>query len=664
MTSLPFANAQNPSIGDNSNFSVVGRDQYNNYNQLTLANEPQRRRIVVGNAEEEALYAEYRDLRLGDVLIIADLGYILEWEWDESYGEWVMVCERNFSVARVRSGIYSVVSYDGPGRVGGWREDFERFSGISLHAQSSAPQTYFRICDATPNNVQVYGMNRSNNPLLALHNHLSPLAHFLDRAVRGLKLVTQNSGFPARKKKYTVVSYGGSRKQDQWKRDFRRLCREQISRNIRRTGISSTSNIPSVLVLDVAVPFLHFQDHVCTLGRIFFAAALQIDQDELERTLWVDSRKGLILYNQASLLSPNLRLPSPADLIDDDIQLRYLLASSPNHIVKSQLWTVIAEHHKFWAVVERSDMVCWDWGMEERYGILRMLSEWSGVAGWHNEIGARRPPGNPSLHRLIYVGLLGRSCCTDISGGGLHGPDATPARVRRDLNIFSLITPYQLTGRLSLSRQKTRRRETYPNIYLFIRPRSTSIFWSFDRDGQVPITNHLRKSLGLPRKLSLECREDRLQEEAYRLLQELQTAREFASAPGGTSQWNFSVDGLEASNVSDESPSTGDDHEEDLSLGFLFGDNEIEGAEYECSTSNRDLFTQKSGSQDVDIAQNTIGIRKLWWALVSAFATALIVLLSMRMYTWEDNGQRGRKLEFGLFFVARRWQGIAAWCRH
>ncbi|KAK1226409.1 hypothetical protein PQX77_010620 [Marasmius sp. AFHP31] len=338
MTSSLFANAQNLTIGDNGDFSVVGRDQYNNYNQLTLASESQRRRIIVGNAEEEALYAEYRDLRLGDVLIINDLGYILEWEWDESYGGWAMVCERNFSVAQVRSGIYSVVSYDGPRRVEGWREDFERFSGISLRAQGSVPQTYFRICDTVPNNVQVYGINRSNNPLLALYNDLSPLAHFLDRAARR-SLVTQDSGALTRMKKYTVVTYGGSRGQDQWKKNFRRFCRDQTSRDVHRTDILSSTiliNVPPVLVLNDAIPFFHVWENVS------------------EESLWMDARGELVLYD-FQVSAPNFRLPSGADLMDDRALLRYMSALSLDRIFGPQLWNAIAGNYENWSV-ELSDI--------------------------------------------------------------------------------------------------------------------------------------------------------------------------------------------------------------------------------------------------------------------------------------------------------------------
>jgi len=50
-------------------------------------------------------------------MIIKDLGYIIESEWNENKEGWVMSCERNFSVGRVTGHEpCSIVSYDGPGR--------------------------------------------------------------------------------------------------------------------------------------------------------------------------------------------------------------------------------------------------------------------------------------------------------------------------------------------------------------------------------------------------------------------------------------------------------------------------------------------------------------------------------------------------------------------
>ncbi|KAL0578866.1 hypothetical protein V5O48_003146 [Marasmius crinis-equi] len=96
-----------------------------------------------------------------------------------------------------------------------------------------------------------------------------------------------------------------------------------------------------------------------------------------------------------------------------------------------------------------------------------------------------------------------------------------------DMHEYELVTPWRLTGTLSDSYAKQRRRVDSPTIYLFIPPLSTSTFWSFDPDGHNPITTDLCHHLGLPISLSLECWECSWRTEAYKALQAYQIARGF-----------------------------------------------------------------------------------------------------------------------------------------
>ncbi|KAL0568254.1 hypothetical protein V5O48_013738 [Marasmius crinis-equi] len=89
------------------------------------------------------------------------------------------------------------------------------------------------------------------------------------------------------------------------------------------------------------------------------------------------------------------------------------------------------------------------------------------------------------------------------------------------------ISPQMLKGTLSSSKTKQQRREESPPIYLFVPPLSTRTFWSFDPDGQNPITADHCHYLGLPISLKLECRESCRPTKTYQALQAYQTARGF-----------------------------------------------------------------------------------------------------------------------------------------
>ncbi|KAL0564673.1 hypothetical protein V5O48_017369, partial [Marasmius crinis-equi] len=89
-----------------------------------------------------------------------------------------------------------------------------------------------------------------------------------------------------------------------------------------------------------------------------------------------------------------------------------------------------------------------------------------------------------------------------------------------------LVLP-KLKGWLSKSKVKRQRRKECPPIYLFVPPISTSIFWSFDPDGQNPIAADLCQHLGLPISLELHCEEHYWSPGIYKALQTYQIARGF-----------------------------------------------------------------------------------------------------------------------------------------
>ncbi|KAL0575962.1 hypothetical protein V5O48_006016 [Marasmius crinis-equi] len=150
-------NAQDVLIGDNSNLSTVQRDQHNHYNQIIQTSQgTDRKRLIAATEEEEARYAEYHDVCLGDIVIRRDLGTSKEVRgfFDEEKQEWVSIeCECKLFTAEVRSkagkassSSYTVVSYHGPEKEEAWKEDFDQFTGAlvqhRLHGGAGVRPTF------------------------------------------------------------------------------------------------------------------------------------------------------------------------------------------------------------------------------------------------------------------------------------------------------------------------------------------------------------------------------------------------------------------------------------------------------------------------------------------------------------------------------------------
>ncbi|KAL0577379.1 hypothetical protein V5O48_004596 [Marasmius crinis-equi] len=148
-----------------------------------------------------------------------------------------------------------------------------------------------------------------------------------------------------------------------------------------------------------------------------------------------------------------------------------------------------------------------------------------------------------------------------------------------------LILPETLTGWLSDSAGKRQRREESPPIYLFIPPLSTTTFWSFNPDGQNPITTDLCHHLGLPISLELKCYEYYWRTEIYKTLRTYQIGRGFDPNTNEFARHNqyciykiveqpFSSRFEE---IKSSEPTETSLHPEDISLGALSGDVQPDG---------------------------------------------------------------------------------------
>ncbi|KAL0569077.1 hypothetical protein V5O48_012894 [Marasmius crinis-equi] len=118
-------NARDFSIGDNSNLSTVQGDQHIYYNQIKIGRKSRRKRFAVETEEEEERLAEYRDVRLGNIVIGKELGSRAGKRFDYDKLEWVSVgCERKIFAAVILSEVgkvtSTIVSYHGPGKEEVW----------------------------------------------------------------------------------------------------------------------------------------------------------------------------------------------------------------------------------------------------------------------------------------------------------------------------------------------------------------------------------------------------------------------------------------------------------------------------------------------------------------------------------------------------------------
>ncbi|KAL0563759.1 hypothetical protein V5O48_018307 [Marasmius crinis-equi] len=171
-----FAGAQGTSLSGYNNFSIVRGDQHNHFNQTitsitTRSTQAKRVTYVHGDEDEEADFAEYHDVMLGDILIRQDLGTTEVERFDTR--KWVSVpsgCERTFFLGEVssrRAGAATtclIVRYSGDQREEAWREDFHKFSGLR-----------------SANIAQLHAINRSKIPLLLFSGDLVPIANFMSR---------------------------------------------------------------------------------------------------------------------------------------------------------------------------------------------------------------------------------------------------------------------------------------------------------------------------------------------------------------------------------------------------------------------------------------------------------------------------------------------------
>ncbi|KAL0577860.1 hypothetical protein V5O48_004132 [Marasmius crinis-equi] len=439
IVSKTLKNAQQFSIGDNSNLSTIHGDQHNHYNTGT---EVKKRRFIVGTEEEEAEYAEFPEIRRGEFMAIRTIYCSDISLYDSKQQKYVKRGERMAVVGDVRVGGVgsrcTVMQYNGQG------------------------------AEEMPRKRSTGG----NQPLEY------PDAHTY--------------------RKYVLD-----------------ICVRSVT-----DGMADL------------VPLAHLFYEVGRLGRVY-VRTLQRQMGCRDRWLWMDTSRGVFCRGPEGpwCHRPEIDhfdctdLPLDAELIKEDVLIRYLASRKQDRVVVdglSRAWSggfSRIEVYRPMVISTLTDTV---------------LALGSGF--WEDEwscLGGREELANGAIRFTLKHGgrrLVLRSDCKESRCDWLaQAPSIFHAHgipLEGNMNRYQLILP-ELKGMLSDSKAEQRRREECPPIYLFIPPLSTSIFWSFNPDGQNPVNADRCHFFGLPTSLSLKCTMWSWQTETYKSLQTYQIARGF-----------------------------------------------------------------------------------------------------------------------------------------
>ncbi|ESK83752.1 hypothetical protein Moror_2070 [Moniliophthora roreri MCA 2997] len=155
----------------NSQFSVTGTlnnvngDQVN-YNHTTITH-------IHGDDEkvtECTIFGQFENVKRGNVIGMKELYSedLSKWDWHWKNGKWVRrrrkPARKTISTVQVypdRQSNFTAIKYEGEGAQEAWEKDFKQFS----HASRTGV-------------FQLFGINRSEIPMLIFHHELIPVAHF------------------------------------------------------------------------------------------------------------------------------------------------------------------------------------------------------------------------------------------------------------------------------------------------------------------------------------------------------------------------------------------------------------------------------------------------------------------------------------------------------
>ncbi|KAL0568463.1 hypothetical protein V5O48_013519 [Marasmius crinis-equi] len=319
---------------------------------------------------------------------------------------------------------------------------------------------------------------------------------------------------------------------------------------------------------------------------------LQIQMDcYYDETLWMDTLRGVFCRGPKGPYWVGVGalgfedLPSDAELVKEDTLLRYLISRNQDRVVVNGLsleWnggTSQLEVNQPTVISTLTDTILavgsGVWNEEEESCLGEREELVNGATRFSLLHNGRRLELESDWEESWRGWLAQASNIFHAHGISLEG----------DMREYKLVLPELLTGTLSNSEAQQRRRKESPPIYLFIPPLSASTFWSFDPDGQNPITTDLCHHLGLPISLELRCGTYCWRTETYKALQTYQIARGFDPNTNEFARHNryciykiveqpFSSRFEE---IESSEPTKTSLHPEDISLGALSGDVQLKG---------------------------------------------------------------------------------------
>ncbi|KAK1217450.1 hypothetical protein PQX77_019887 [Marasmius sp. AFHP31] len=317
---------------------------------------------------------------------------------------------------------------------------------------------------------------------------------------------------------FTLVEYSGPEARKAFEKDFAMLI-SGLTLNGPQVYGYNLSAAPSMLMYNELVPAA--QVNAGIVGRIYLYN-LQFQLGCETEELWLDLGKGVFCRGppgpqpRLSIWRFENQLPLTAELVQEDVLLRFLAGLKSEHVDEvvvggvafSGALTDVPER------VLRPTVISTLTNAPIAVTNNTWTSHWM---GWRGGFQKHHPllPSNTSSRFTLAGGVrlsLGwnwdaeRAWMTQAwSVFGARG-----ISMEEDLSVYRLVFPRALmSGHLSDS--EARQRSQQP-IYLFVRPppfdldnvRTSSVhFWSFDEDGQSPLSHNLCQDFGLPTMFSI-----------------------------------------------------------------------------------------------------------------------------------------------------------------
>ncbi|KAL0567534.1 hypothetical protein V5O48_014457 [Marasmius crinis-equi] len=396
--------------------------------------------------------------------------------------------------------------------------------------------------------------------------------------------------------KCIVVQYSGERAEEAWKRDFRQFGGIRRPDNTQLVAIN-LSSIPMLILTGDLVPLAHLESRVGKMVQAYLKALARQMGCWGNDTLWMDRSRGVFCRGPRG---PECRilhgfdfeeLPSDAELLKEDVLLRYLSLRSRNQDRGVVQGLSFAPTGVSQIKVNRPTVISTLTGTILAVGSGGWKEEWRTCLGERQELANRTTRFTMHHNRQrLELGLNWSEANEAWIAQALSIFHAHGISPEEDLGEYKLVLPKTLEGTPSKSKAKRRRRRKCPPIYLFVPPLSTFIFWSFNPDGRNRITTDLCNYLGLPISLSPKCMEYYWSTEIYKALRAYQIARDFdPNTPEFAQRNGYSIyeiikkpppSGNRFEEIKDFEPSTEiplrrSVHPEELGdtyLGVLFGD--------------------------------------------------------------------------------------------